>query len=232
MLKIFNIMDIIFEKITKTNLSDFDSGEKKKLSFRILIYFNLFFFEKKINIFQKKYQLMKKNGFLFLKNKKISFEKFDKKYLFSLFRSYSKNASIILFFKKNTIINNTYHHILERFLVWKINKEKRNKFYRLLNFFTSQKILLLYVNDFRRRIKKKNSTFDNMYVKSFKKFFQKELILIIKNCCKKNHKEKKCANLKPKSPFYSNNFDYRMNYNKNSNQKILFFQKKKEKLFL
>jgi hypothetical protein len=188
--KVFNSIGILFEKITKTNLSVFDFGEKRKLIIRILIYFILFFFQKKINIFQKKYQLMRKKSFLFLKNKKSSFEKFDKKCLFSLFKSYSKNASIILFFKKNIIINNKYHHHLKKFLVWRINKEKRNKFYRFLNFFTSQKILLLYVNGFRKRIKTKNSRFDNNNIKSFKKFFKKGLIFIIKNYCKKNHKEK------------------------------------------
>ncbi len=224
--KIFKIMDILFEKIIKTNLSVINSEEKKKLIFRILIYFHSFFFEKKINIFQKKYLLKTEKSFIFLKNKKISFEKFDKKYLSNLLKSYSKNSSIILFFKKNTIINSTYHLLFKNFLFWKINKEKRNKFYRLLYFLTSKKILLLHVNSFRKRIKIKNSIFDNKNTKSFKKIFQKDLILITKNCCKKNHKEKKCDRFKVKSTFFSNIFDNYMYYNKNSNQKILFFQKK------
>lgn len=225
--KIFGIMGILFEKIIKSNLSVLDSGEKKKLIIKILIYFHSFFFEKKINIFQKKYHWKTKEDFLFFKNKKSSFDKFDKKCLFSLLKSYSKNESMVLFFKKNTIINNTHRYLLKKFLIWKINKEKRNKFYRLLNFIRFQKILLFYINGFRKRNKIKNSIFDYKNTKSFKKIFQKNLTYIIKNDSKKIHEAKKFASLKLKSLLFSKNFDNYIHYNKNSHQKILIFQKKR-----
>ena len=134
---------------------------------------------------------------------------------------------MVLFFKKNTIINNTHRYLLKKFLIWKINKEKRNKFYRLLNFIRFQKILLFYINGFRKRNKIKNSIFDYKNTKSFKKIFQKNLTYIIKNDSKKIHEAKKFASLKLKSLLFSKNFDNYIHYNKNSHQKILIFQKKR-----
>ena len=65
--KIFKIMDILFEKIIKTNLSVINSEEKKKLIFRILIYFHSFFFEKKNKYIPEKISLEDRKEFYFFK---------------------------------------------------------------------------------------------------------------------------------------------------------------------